>query len=248
MVPVRRKRSSIAVSKRSKQARESAVVAGPVAGHGREPTACDTRPHARGAATSTVTTPSCPIAEIEAAAGASRRASSTGRRSCRRRRPAEWIRRATGAASPTIALYLKAEHLQKTGSFKARGMANRIADARAEARARGAITLSAGQRRPGVRLGGACRRRAGHGGDARGRGPHQGRGVPRATAHGSCSMAAHVGDTFAEMERIRDAEGLTFCHPFDDPTSSPAMARPGSSWSTTCPMSTSWSSGSAAAG
>jgi threonine dehydratase len=26
----------------------------------------------------------------------------------------------------------------------------------------------------------------------------------------------HVGDTFAEMERIRDAEDLTFVHPFDD--------------------------------
>ena len=28
---------------------------------------------------------------------------------------------------------------------------------------------------------------------------------------------AHVGETFAEMGRIRDAEGLTFVHPFDDP-------------------------------
>ena len=27
----------------------------------------------------------------------------------------------------------------------------------------------------------------------------------------------HVGETFAEMERIRDLEGLTFVHPFDDP-------------------------------
>jgi threonine dehydratase len=27
---------------------------------------------------------------------------------------------------------------------------------------------------------------------------------------------AHVGETFAEMERIRDAEGLTLVHPFDD--------------------------------
>jgi threonine dehydratase len=28
---------------------------------------------------------------------------------------------------------------------------------------------------------------------------------------------AHVGEAFAEMERIRDAEGLRFVHPFDDP-------------------------------
>jgi threonine dehydratase len=27
----------------------------------------------------------------------------------------------------------------------------------------------------------------------------------------------HVGETFAEMERLRDERGLTFCHPFDDP-------------------------------
>jgi threonine dehydratase len=34
----------------------------------------------------------------------------------------------------------------------------------------------------------------------------------RVVLHGT-----HVGDTFAEMERIRDAEGLMFVHPFDDP-------------------------------
>ncbi len=28
---------------------------------------------------------------------------------------------------------------------------------------------------------------------------------------------AHVGETFAEMERLRDERGLTFVHPFDDP-------------------------------
>ena len=34
----------------------------------------------------------------------------------------------------------------------------------------------------------------------------------RVVLHGT-----HVGETFAEMERIRDAEGLTLVHPFDDP-------------------------------
>ena len=28
---------------------------------------------------------------------------------------------------------------------------------------------------------------------------------------------AHIGEAFAEMDRIRDAEGLTFVPPFDDP-------------------------------
>jgi len=113
-------------------------------------------------------------------------------------------------------LYLKAEHLQKTGSFKARGTTNRIANLPAAARERGAITLSAGNagqayawagRAAGVPVTvvmpeGAVRSKVeaclGYG--------------ARVVLHGT-----HVGDTFAEMERIRDAEGLTFVHPFDDP-------------------------------
>ena len=41
-------------------------------------------------------------------------------------------------------LYLKAEHLQKTGSFKARAALARISSLTADERARGAITISAG--------------------------------------------------------------------------------------------------------
>jgi threonine dehydratase len=129
---------------------------------------------------------------------------------------ADWAERASGGRVADGRLYLKAEQLQKTGSFKARGMTNRIATLSAEARARGAITLSAGN---------AGQAYAWAGGAA---------GVPvtvvmpagavrskveaclgysaRVVLHG-----AHVGDTFAEMGRIRDAEGLTFVHPFDDP-------------------------------
>jgi threonine dehydratase len=113
-------------------------------------------------------------------------------------------------------LHLKAEHLQKTGSFKARGMTNRILTLDDAARARGAITLSAGNAGQAYAWAGSSA------------------GVPvtvvmpegavrskveaclgygaRVVLHG-----AHVGSTFAEMERIRDAEGLTFTHPFDDP-------------------------------
>jgi threonine dehydratase len=113
-------------------------------------------------------------------------------------------------------VYLKADHLQKTGSFKARGMTNRILTLDPEARARGAITLSAGNAGQAYAWAGSSA------------------GVPvtvvmpegavrtkvdaclgygaRVVLHG-----AHVGETFAEMERLRDAEGLTFVHPFDDP-------------------------------
>ena len=132
------------------------------------------------------------------------------------RTAAIWTERATGAGLADGLLYLKAEHLQKTGSFKARGMTNRIATLPADARARGAITLSAGNAGQAYAWAGAAA------------------GVPvtvvmpegavrskveaclgygaRVVLHGT-----HVGDTFAEMERIRDVEGLTFVHPFDDP-------------------------------
>ncbi len=129
---------------------------------------------------------------------------------------AAWIERATGVRVAGGTLALKAEHFQKTGSFKARGMSNRIATLSPEARRRGAITLSAGNAGQAYAWAGrsagvpitvvmpagavpskveACR---GYG--------------ARVVLHG-----AHVGETFAEMERIRDAEGLTFVHPFDDP-------------------------------
>jgi threonine dehydratase len=130
---------------------------------------------------------------------------------------AAWTRVATGAWLRDERLYLKAEHLQKTGSFKARGMSNRMTTLAPDARERGAITLSAGNagqayawagRAAGVPVtvvmpAGAVRTKV----DA-----CLGYGA-RVVLHGE-----HVGETFAEMERIRDGEGLTFVHPFDDPT------------------------------
>jgi threonine dehydratase len=60
------------------------------------------------------------------------------------RTAADWVYRATGVRLAGDRLFLKAEHLQKTGSFKARGMTNRVATLPEDARRRGAITLSAG--------------------------------------------------------------------------------------------------------
>ncbi len=129
---------------------------------------------------------------------------------------AAWIKAATGATIADDRLYLKPEHLQKTGSFKPRGMTNRIATLDDAERSRGVITLSAGNagqayawagRSAGVKVtvvmpAGAVRSKV----DA-----CLGYGA-RVVLHG-----AHVGETFAEMERIRDEEGLRFVHPFDDP-------------------------------
>lgn len=128
---------------------------------------------------------------------------------------AHWTTAATGARLADDRLFLKPEHLQKTGSFKPRGMTNRIATLTDEERSRGVITLSAGNagqayawagRIAGVKVtvvmpAGAVRSKVeaclGYG--------------ARVVLHG-----AHVGETFAEMERLRDEEGLRFVHPFDD--------------------------------
>lgn len=129
---------------------------------------------------------------------------------------AAWATVATGARLRDDRLYLKPEHLQKTGSFKPRGMTNRIATLTDEERPRGVITLSAGNagqayawagRTAGVNVtvvmpAGAVRSKVEA---CRGYGA-------RVVLHG-----AHVGETFAEMERIRDEDGLRFVHPFDDP-------------------------------
>ncbi len=113
-------------------------------------------------------------------------------------------------------LFLKAEHLQKTGSFKPRGMTARVAALSAEERQRGIITVSAGNAAQGYAYAGAAL------------------GVPvtvvmpaganRSKAEAAAGYGArvvlegdHVGGTFAAMERIRAEEGLVFCHPYDDP-------------------------------
>jgi threonine dehydratase len=123
------------------------------------------------------------------------------------------------AGGPRLAdgtLYLKAEHLQMTGSFKARGLSNRIATLDDDQRRRGAITMSAGNagqayawagRAAGVPVTVVMQEAAvrskvdaclGYGADV--------------VLHG-----ATVGEAFAEMHRIQEERGLTFVHPFDDP-------------------------------
>jgi threonine dehydratase len=122
------------------------------------------------------------------------------------------------AGGPRLAdgrLYLKAEHLQKTGSFKARGMTNRIATLDADQRARGAITMSAGN------AGQAYAWAATEAGVpmtvvmAVGANPTK---VAACRGYGAEVVleGEHVGDAFRALERIRDERGLTFVHPFED--------------------------------
>ncbi len=113
-------------------------------------------------------------------------------------------------------LFAKAEQLQKTGSFKVRAALARISALRPEQRSRGVITLSAGNagqayawagREAGVSVvvtmpAGAVRSK-----------------VTACLGYGAevVLYGAHVGETWARMEELRDERGLTFVHPFDDP-------------------------------
>lgn len=123
--------------------------------------------------------------------------------------------RSTGIRVADARLYLKAEHLQKTGSFKPRGMTARVAALSADERRRGIITVSAGNAAQGYAYAGASL------------------GVPvtvvmpaaaiRSKADAAAGYGARVvlegavmGETFAALDRIRAEEGLVYCHPFDD--------------------------------
>src|SRR6185369_16493260 len=63
---------------------------------------------------------------------------------------------ATGVRVGDDTVYLKAEHLQKTGSFKPRGMTARVASLSAAERERGIITFSAGNAAQGYAYAGAA--------------------------------------------------------------------------------------------
>lgn len=130
---------------------------------------------------------------------------------------ADRIRESTGIRIADDRLVCKAEHLQKTGSFKARGMSNRIATLPEDARRRGVITLSAGNAGQAYAWAGST---AGVGvtvvmpeGAVRSK-------VDACLGYGARVVlhGAHVGEAFLEMERLRAAEGLSLVHPFDDPS------------------------------
>lgn len=126
------------------------------------------------------------------------------------------VTRATGAMLADARLYLKAEHLQKTGSFKPRAALARIASLTADERRRGVVTLSAGNagqayawagREAGVPVTvvmpagavpdkvAACR---GYGATV--------------VLHGE-----HVGESMRRVDELVEEHRLVLVHPFDEP-------------------------------
>jgi len=116
---------------------------------------------------------------------------------------------------PGCAFYLKADCLQKTGAFKLRGAYYKIATLSDEEKERGVIACSAGNHAQGVAFA------------ARDMGikaticiPE---GAPISKIEATRSYGANVvlvpgvyDDAYAEAVRLRDQQGLTFIHPFND--------------------------------
>lgn len=111
-------------------------------------------------------------------------------------------------------LTLKAELFQKTGSYKVRGILNKVLTLDADERARGVITLSAGNAAGSLAW---AARAAGVTATV-----VMPAGAVPAKVDAARSYGAEVvlvdGDLLAAYERLRDERGLTAVHPFDDPT------------------------------
>ena len=114
-----------------------------------------------------------------------------------------------------VQLHLKCENLQKTGSFKPRGVLNRVLGLGEEERERGVVTVSAGNHAQALAWGA---RSAGV--DAVVVMPET---APRAKVEASRGYGAEVvlhGTVFDAFDRameLSSREGYTFVHPFDQP-------------------------------
>ena len=111
---------------------------------------------------------------------------------------------------------LKAELFQKTGSFKPRGMVAKLASLSAEEKARGVITISAGNAAQGLAW--AC---AQEGVDClvvmwQSASPLKIAGTKSYGAEVDLESADPV-EGFERVRKLEAATGRTFVHPFDDP-------------------------------
>jgi threonine dehydratase len=114
-----------------------------------------------------------------------------------------------------VRLYMKCESFQKTGSFKARGALNKILSLSPEERARGLITVSAGNHAAAVAW---AARMAGC--SAVVVMPLDAPKSKMAAVRGyGAEIVTHSDRStlFEKLEEQRVARGLTFVHPFDDP-------------------------------
>jgi threonine dehydratase len=114
-----------------------------------------------------------------------------------------------------VRLFLKCESFQKTGSFKPRGALNKVLSLTPEERARGLVTVSAGNHAAAVawvaRVAGAS---------AVVVMPYDAPASKIAAVKGYGAEIVFHADRptlFDKLNEVREKKGLTFVHPFDDP-------------------------------
>ena len=112
--------------------------------------------------------------------------------------------------------FLKAELLQRTGSFKPRGVLTKLASLTAEEKARGVIAISAGNHAQAVAWGSAQ-----EGLDAlvvMWRGASEAK-IAATRGYGAVVDldAADPGEAFRRLDVLLEETGRTLVHPFDDP-------------------------------
>lgn len=114
-----------------------------------------------------------------------------------------------------VALVLKCESLQKTGSFKPRGVLNKLADLDAAARARGVVAVSAGNHAQALAWGAAAagvRCTVVMPATATRSKVEASRGYgAEVVLHGATSLEA-----FARANELASERGYVFVHPFED--------------------------------
>lgn len=114
-----------------------------------------------------------------------------------------------------VRLFLKCESLQKTGSFKARGALNKVLSLSQAERSNGIVTVSAGNHAQAVawaalQVEAPCV-------------VVMPTDAPRSKIDAVRGYAAEIvfhddrSTLFVKLAEVRDARGLTFVHPFDDP-------------------------------
>ncbi len=114
-----------------------------------------------------------------------------------------------------VRLFLKCENFQKTGSFKPRGALNKVLSLSDEERGRGLVTVSAGNHAQAVawaaRIAGAVCAVV------------MPKDAPKSKLDAVRGYGAEVilhedrATLFDKLNEVREARGLTFIHPFDDP-------------------------------
>jgi threonine dehydratase len=114
-----------------------------------------------------------------------------------------------------VRFYLKCENFQKTGSFKPRGALNKVLSLSPEERARGLVTVSAGNHAQALAwaariAGAACT-------------VVMPSGAPQSKIEATRGYGAEIvphddrATLFDKLAEVRDARGLVFVPPFDDP-------------------------------